>query len=108
MESLGILGQQAPSAGVLTDLYTVPNGVQVVISSVVICNRGAGAATFRLSAAKNGAADAPAFALYFDTPIGPGETFIANVAATLSQTDKIRCQADTATLSFNCFGSEVS
>lgn len=108
MERMGILGQQAPAANTLTDLYTVPAGTQSVISSVVVCNRGATTAAFRLSAAPLGAGDAPAQALYFDTPIGPGETFIASFAGTLGQTDKIRCRGDTANLSFNCFGSEVS
>jgi hypothetical protein len=59
-------------------------------------------------AAPLGAADAPTQALYFDTPIGPGETFIASIAATLDETDKIRCRGDTANLTFNCFGAEVS
>lgn len=108
MERMRPLGQQAPSAATLTDLYTVGNGLQAVISSVVVCNRGADELHFRLSVAVAGAADAPFQYLYWDTPVGPGETFIAAFAGTLDQTDKIRCQSDTANASFNAFGSEVS
>lgn len=108
MERVKVLGQEAPSSGVLTDLYTVPNGTQAYISAVTICNRGSNAASFRLTVAPTGNSDAAKHAIYHDTPISPGETYIAAFAGTLSETDKIRCRGDTSNLSFSCFGSEVS
>lgn len=100
------LGQQNPVVTTLTDLYTVPAGKSAVVSSIVICNRGA-ATTFRLAIAPAGAADDNKHYLYYDTAIGANDTLVLTAGLTLAATDKIRCYAGAATLSFGAWGSEL-
>lgn len=101
-----ILAQSAPSATTATDLYTVPAATSAVVSSLVVCNRGATQATFRVSSSVAGAATATKDYLYYDLLIPPNETFIATVGLTLAATDKVRVYASTANLSFQIFGEE--
>lgn len=103
-----ILGQSAPSATTATDLYTVPASTSTVISSLIVCNRAATQATFRVSASAAGAATANKDYIYYDVIIPPNDTFIATVGLTLATTDKVRVYASTANLSFGIYGEELS
>lgn len=107
-DTLKVLGQSAPGAASLTDLYTVPGATSAAVSSVTVCNRSATPTTFRLSVAPAGAADAVAQYLYYDVPIAGNDTFVATVGLTLAATDKVRCYATLATVSFSLFGVEVT
>ena len=100
------LGQAAPLATTETDLYTVPGATSAVTSSLVVCNRGATATTFRVSASVGGGATANKDYLYYDVSIPAGDTFIATVGITLAATDKVRVYAGNANLSFSLWGSE--
>ena len=102
-----VLGQSAPSATTLTDLYTVPGGASAVASSLVICNRGSVNTTFRVSIAIAGAGDASAQYLYYDHIVPGNSTFILTIGITLEETDVVRVYAGTGNLSFNLFGVEV-
>lgn len=102
-----ILGQVAPSATTETVVYTVPSSTSAVISTITVCNRGAAAATFRISVSVAGAATANKDYVYYDLPIGAYDTFGATMGITLSAADVVRVYASTANLSFNIFGSEV-
>ena len=106
-EAIKILGQVAPAAASLTGLYTVPAATEAVVSAIVVCNRGTNGAAFRVAVAPAGEADNPKHYNYFDCPIAPGETF-GCLPVTLSATDVIRVQADTANLSFTAYGSEIT
>ena len=101
-----ILGQNAPTATTLTDLYTVGTSKQTTISSIVICNRSAVATSFRIAVAPSGEADAVKHYTYYDTPIPGNDSLIATLGKTLAATDKIRVYATLATLSFSLFGAE--
>jgi len=104
--TLKILGQAAPSATTETDLYTVPAATSTVVSSIVICNRGASAATVRVSNSIGGAATSNKDYLYYDLTIPPYDTFIATIGLSLATTDKVRVYASTANVSFNLYGQE--
>lgn len=106
--TLKVLGQSAPSATTLTDLYTVPALTSAVCSSLVVCNRSATATSFRISVAKGGVADATNQYLYYDVTIAGNDTFIATIGMTLETTDTVRCYATLATLTFTLFGQENS
>lgn len=108
MEVCKILGQAAPAATVLTLLYTVPAATNTTSSSVVVANQNATTIKFRISVAVAAAADTPAQYLYFDCALSGNSTFIATVGITLGATDVMRVQSDTANVSFNLFGAEVS
>lgn len=104
---LKVLGQVALAATTLTDVYTVPDDRKATVSSVVICNRGAAAAAFRIAVAVAGAADATKQYLYYDLAIPAKDTFIATIGATLGASDVLRAYSDLATVSVNVFGVEV-
>jgi len=102
------LGQAAPAATTSTDLYTVPASTSTIVSTIVISNRAATSATFRLSQSLAGAALANKDYLAYDTAI-PANGFITlTLGITMATTDKLRVYASTADLSFNAFGTELS
>jgi hypothetical protein len=106
-----ILGQSSPLATTETDLYTVPSpssSVCAIISSIMVCNRGTSSATFRISTTFNSIATSDKDYIYYNVPIGPGDTFVATVGMTLGANDVVRIYSSTADLSFNLFGSEIA
>lgn len=107
-EVLKTLGQSAPAATTLTALYTVPASTQTTCSSVVVCNQNGGAIKFRISVAVAGEADTPKQYLYWDVSVAKGDSFVATLGITLATTDVVRVQSDTANVSFNLFGAEIS
>jgi len=107
-EAFKVLGQSAPSATTLTDVYTVPSATSAVVSTITVCNRSGTATSFRISVAPAGAGDTVAHYLYYDVVIEGNDTFAATLGLTLALTDKVRVYATLATLSFSVFGSEVT
>jgi hypothetical protein len=107
-ETLKILGQLVPSANTLTDLYAVPAATSASVSSVSICNQNATAVTVRISLAVAGAADTAKQYLYYDVTVQGNDTFIATVGISLATTDVIRARSNTANVSFQAFGVEVT
>mgnify|MGYP001564129627 CR=1 FL=1 len=106
-ETIKVLAQSNPVAATLTNAYTVPASTSTVISSIVVCNRGA-ATSFRISIAVAGAANDDKQYLYYDIAITANNTFSAVLGITLAATDVVRVYATLATLSFNIFGIEVT
>jgi hypothetical protein len=103
-----ILGQAAPSATTETDLYTVPASTQVIVSTLVVANRNAADATFRISVSAAGAATADKDYLAYDLIVPGNGQYTATLGITLGATDKIRVYGSSADLSFNAFGSELA
>jgi hypothetical protein len=108
MNTYKILGQSAPSATTPTDLYTVPSSTSAVISSIVICNRGTTATTFRVSITPTNTATTSKDYLYYDVTLAGNDTFIATVGITLTTSNIVRVYAGNANLSFNLFGTEIT
>jgi len=104
--TLKVLGQVAPAATTATDLYTVPGATSTVVSTLLVCNRGATSATFRVSVRVAGAADATKQYLYYDVAIAKNDTFTATLGVSLAATDVITVYAGNANLSFSAFGQE--
>lgn len=100
----GVLGQSAPTATTLTDVYTVP-AEKVATVDVVVCNQAGAGATFRLAIAPEGAADTQAHYLYYDAAIGANST-ITTGKLTVSATDKIRVYASSGNFSITVNGIE--
>lgn len=103
-----VLGQSNPSATTATTLYTVPASTQAVVSTIVICNQTASAATFRLSVRPAGAAQTAAMYLAYDITVGASDSTALTLGITLNATDVITVYGSTATLSFTAFGSEIA
>jgi len=107
VEALKVLGQSAPTATVLTAMYTVPASTQATVSTLFICNRSSSNAKFRISVAIAGAADTAAQYLYYDVVLLKNTTATATVGLTLGTGDVIRVYTDTADVVFSAFGVEV-
>ena len=101
-----VLGQNAPAATTPVNLYTVPALKYAVVSTIVVCNRGGTATTFRLSVAVAGAGADVKQHLYYDVSISANDTFAATIGITLATTDVVVIYAGNTNLSFNLFGTE--
>lgn len=107
-ETIKVLGQSAPAATTATDLYTVPASKAAVVSSLMVCNGGAAAGTFRVFTRVAGAAVEQKQRIYYDAQISANSTLILTAGITLATTDVVTVYASSADFSFNLFGSEVS
>lgn len=102
------LGQAAPAATTATDLYTVPTATETIVSTIVVANRSATGATFRISVSLDGAATATKDYLAYDVAIAGNGLQALTFGITMNAADKIRVYASSADLSFNAFGSEIA
>jgi hypothetical protein len=103
-----ILGQSAPSATTATTLYTVPSAKAAVVSTVVIANRDATAASYRIAIRPAGATLASQHYVAFDVPVGANDSTTLTLGLTLATTDVITVYASNANLTFSAFGSEIA
>ncbi len=99
----GILGQAAPPAAALTQLYKVPNRRKASVQ-VIITNRSA-EASFRIAVAINNAADSPEQYIAYDKVISANDTGIT-AEFNLSGYDTVRVYSNSSNISFNCTGIE--
>lgn len=103
-----VLGQVAASATTNTTLYTTPSATQAVISTIFVCNRATTLAKFRIAVRPDGASIANQHYLFYDAPIDGNATLPITTGITLGDTDVVTVYADSASLSFSAFGSEVT
>ena len=103
-----VLGQLAAAATTEEGLYAVPASSSTVVSSIVIANRGATAATYRI-AVKPTAATTLANVHYiaFDVPIAANDSTALTLGVSLASGNAIRTYASNANLTFSAFGSEL-
>lgn len=104
-----ILAQSSPISNTPTLLYgPVGAGINTVVSTIAICNRGNSSSTFRISLRENGAADNPKQYIAFDTTVPATSTITYTLGITLKTGDAIYVLSSTNNVSFNAFGSEIS
>lgn len=103
-----VLGQSNPAATTATTLYTVPAATQAVVSTINICNQAGAAGTYRVAVRPAGAGLAAQHYLAYDVPIGANDSIALTLGITLAATDVVTVYANTATMSFSAFGSEVT
>jgi hypothetical protein len=103
-----VLGQSNPSANTNTTLYTVPAATSAVCSTLVICNQAASAATFRVAIRPAGATIATQHYTSYDTNLNANDSITITIGITLATTDVVTVRANTTTVSFNLFGSEIT
>lgn len=106
--SYKVLGQSNPSATTLTTLYTVPAATETVVSSIVIANLAATAATFRIAVRPNGAAIANSQYVGYDITVGASDSTVLTLGITMDAADVLSVYASTSTVTFSAFGSEIS
>ena len=103
-----VLGQVAPSATTATTLDTVPASTQAVVSTIVVCNRAATSATYRIAVRPAGATLANEHYIAYDSTVAANDSTMLTIGITLGAADVITVYASTANLSFSAFGSEIS
>jgi hypothetical protein len=102
-----VLGQLAAAATTEEGLYAVPASSSAVVSTIVVANRGATAATYRL-AVKPTAATTLANNHYiaYDVVIAANDSTAITLGITLAANNAIRTYASNTNLTFSAFGSE--
>jgi glucose-6-phosphate dehydrogenase assembly protein OpcA len=103
-----VLGQSAPGATTATTLYTVPSATSAVVSTIVVANRAATSATYRIAIRPAGATLANQHYIAYDVAVGGSDSTTLTLGITLAATDIITVYGSTANLSFNAFGSEIT
>ena len=103
-----VLGQSNPAATTATTLYTVPSATQAVVSTIVVANLTATAATFRIAVRVAGAALASSQYVAYDITVGASDSTTVTLGITLGATDVITVYGSTANITFSAFGSEIS
>jgi hypothetical protein len=102
-----VLGQSAPAATTAADAYTVPSLKYAVVSTITVCNRATGAATYRVSVRPNGDAQADQHYIAYDATVPANDTIALTLGLTADAADVFTVYASTANVSFNVFGSEI-
>lgn len=103
-----VLGQTNPSANTAANLYVVPAGNSTVISTINICNLSSAAGSFRIAVRPLGAALANVHYVAYDTSIPGNDSIAMTLGMTVAATDIVAVQANSASISFSAFGSEIS
>jgi hypothetical protein len=103
-----VLGQVAPAATTDTTLYTVPAGTQAIVSTIVVANRDASLASYRIAIRPNGATLANEHYIAYDVATGGSDSTTLTLGLTVDAADVITVYASTANLSFSVFGSEIT
>lgn len=103
-----VLGQSAPDATTDTDVYSVPSATEAVLSTIVICNRGATDTTYRLAVRPAGATLANQHYIAYDVELVANDSTTLTIGVTLAATDVITYYAGSADTSISVFGTEIS
>jgi glucose-6-phosphate dehydrogenase assembly protein OpcA len=103
-----VLGQSNPAATTLTTLYTVPSATEAVVSSIVIANLAASAATFRIAIRPDGASIATSQYIAYDITVGASDSTVLTLGLTMNAADVLSVYASTTTVTFSAFGSEIA
>lgn len=103
-----ILGQAQPAATTNVDLLTVPSGHHHIVSTLVIANVTASAATARVYARIGGATAATSNAIMYDVTIAANSTNAFTLGIALDATDVLTVWSSASTtLTFTAFGVEI-
>ena len=106
--SYKVLAQSAPSATTDTPIYTVPTATMTVVSTIVVANRSASDAQYRIAVRPNGAPLANEHYLAYDVTVGASDSTTITLGITMDADDVLNIYASSADLSFNVFGSEIA
>jgi hypothetical protein len=105
-ELVQVLGQVEPAATTVTTLYTVPALRTAVTSTLVVCEKGAAAATYRIAVSVGGAAIYDSQYIAYDAALTANESKFLTIGLTLGAGDVVRVYASTADVTFSLFGVE--
>ena len=102
-----VLGQSAPLAAVLTDIYTVPAETSAIISTISVCSRSA-STPIRVAVRPSGETLDDKHYIVHDVTLEAYEALFLTVGLTLAAGDVISVYNTTEDSSFNVYGSEIT
>lgn len=92
--------------GTADTVYTCPTSTSTVISTIVICNQAAAAATYRLAISTTTSFVTSGYLIYGAT-VPANDSIFLTIGATLDPTNKyLLCSGSANTLSFTVLGAE--
>ena len=103
-----ILGQSAPNAETTTDLYTVPSSTQALVSTLVICNQAASAASFRVATVPSGETLGTQHYTNYDVALAANDSINLTLGMSLGAGDVLKVYGSSNTISYTAFGSEIT
>lgn len=106
-----VLAQSAPSSTTIANVYTVPAATNTIVSTLMVCNRSNGNATYNIAVVPGGATIANQHYIAFNALVPANDSIALSVGMSLAATDNISVQANTAganNIGFTLFGTEIS
>jgi hypothetical protein len=104
-----VLGQSAPAATILSDLYIVPSNTETVISSLVVANRSTTASDrYRIAISPDGATLSNQQYIAYDVILPPADSITLALGLTVNSTDRVIVYSLNGQASFSLFGMELS
>lgn len=103
-----VLGQSNPSASTATTLYTVPANTSTVVSTINICNLDTTAGNFRIAIRPAGASLANVHYVAYNAVVPANDSIAMTLGITLATTDVVTIYANSASIAFSLYGSEIS
>ena len=102
------LAQANPSANTPTVIYTVPANTQTVVSTFQVCNLSAYAGAFYISTQVAGVSLANNQYVAYNTTVPGYDSISFTIGMALGNTDTVTVQANTNSVTFVMFGSEIT
>lgn len=102
-----VLGQVNPTTTSLTALYAVPAATQAFCSTLSICNQGPTTSAVRVAVQPQAGGVSTASYILYDQVIYPNDSLFLTIGLALGQLDVVSVKANTSSISFNLFGSEI-
>ncbi len=103
-----VLGQQNPAATTATTLYTVPANTSAITSTLNACNLSGANVAIRIAVRPAGATLANVHYIAYDTVVPANNSLAITLGMTLATTDVVTVYANTTTVSFSLFGTELT
>jgi len=108
-DTLKVLGQVAPGDTNNADLYTVPEGTQTTVSSIVACNVTGNTPNLRIAVRPFGAAVENKHYIYYGKAMAANDSIFTMIGITLNDSDVVTVRSSAADeIAFTIFGVETS
>jgi hypothetical protein len=104
-----VLGKKAVTANTDALAYTVPASTSAIVSSIIICNTGATARTFRIALCPGAIASVVVEDyIAYDCTVSANDTTVLTIGVTLATANQVLVRASHAEVVFTLVGSEIS
>ena len=102
-----VLGQTTDSA-TGTALVTCPASTEIVISTLVVCNRASSGKTFRIYLRPDDETLANKHYLAYDSTVNANDTLTLTLGITMNASDKLYVYGADDNISFSAFGTKIT